>query len=144
MHSPRLPLLPLALFALMGLLPLAAGCARSDGPGQLFSATGFSEIDSRLPPHEGRRVALLYAEIQARDQLKTQINQYRFGAQPALVELAMEDPFILAVLNDVVRTARITDRAVNQEGTASVTVEAAVTPLVDLVEAGRPAKVPAP
>ncbi len=87
-----------------------------------------------MDPNDRPHAALQIAEIVARDQLKLQISRFRVPDGTMLQTLATVDPFVRAVMDDIVRSARVTDRTVNQEtAVVSVTVQMELAPLHDLL-----------
>ena len=90
-------------------------------------------MNGELPAGEARRLAIQQAEILAKDQIKQQAAEMKIDDQRRLGDVAVSDPFVGALLDDTVRTGRITDRTISSDGTVSVTVKMDLAPLEKLI-----------
>lgn len=110
------------LVAILPLLMLCLACAPAKQP-LTISAVGFSQINPKIPGGAGHRTALKLAELNARQQLHDHLNMYHLDGDQPLEQLYTVDPFVHAVCDDTIRSARITDRAIKEDGSVAVKVE---------------------
>jgi hypothetical protein len=120
--------------ALAAIAVLAGSCATgaaSGGPS--YSATNFQRMNPEEPRDQARREALATADSQAREQIREQVYQMRLSDGRTLGDLSAIDPFVRAVVQDNLRSARTGDRTVTDEGLVSVTVTMDLAPLYQMV-----------
>lgn len=101
---------------------LCVACATNKPPVTL-SATGFAKFDPQANLTLGRSQALKAAESRARQQLVENLSAYRIENEMPLQQLLTVDPFVRAVVDDTLRSARVSDRTVRDDGSVSVQVE---------------------
>lgn len=101
---------------------LCLACAAIKPP-VTVSATGFAKFDPKANVSLGRSTALKVAEARARQQIEESMHAYRVGGDQSLQQLLTVDPFVRAVFDDTLRSARVSDRTVRDDGSVSVQVE---------------------
>jgi hypothetical protein len=104
------------------MLILAAGCA-STPPGGYYEGTASVWIKPGESFVEGRLAAIREAEKRARDAVLAQVIAVSFPNGVSLEKAAIMDPYIRAKLYDTVRSARIAQKTVDEEGQVTITVE---------------------
>jgi hypothetical protein len=80
--------------------------------------------------------ALKLAELRARQQLEESVKMYRVDTNQPLQQLIVVDPFVRAVFDDTIRSARVSDRTVKEDGSVSVKVELDINQLSQML--GKP------
>ena len=118
----------LAAFSILAF----AACARI-GPGEGYTATAFAEIVPGKSFTEGKLAAIKTAEKKARDQILVQAMGLKFQSGQTLGDAVITDPFIRAKVYDTIRTAKIADQTVDDNGVVTVTVRLDEAPLLDIV-----------
>lgn len=114
---------------LITFLLLAGGCATIGRGKPAYTATATAKMDPNLQAAVARREAIQMAEVRARDQIMLQALQMTTPDGRTLEQLAVEEPFVQAMLLDTIRVARVSDRIVSPEGQVSVTVSLDEAPL---------------
>jgi hypothetical protein len=89
----------------------------------LFSATGHAQISADASLAEGKLAAIQLAEKRARDRILEHVLNRTFPNGVTLEEAIITDPFIRAKIYDTIRTARISDQTIDDEGIVTVTVQ---------------------
>ncbi|MCE5228668.1 hypothetical protein LLG95_03620 [bacterium] len=103
---------------------LCAACASTPRQAPVtLSATGFAQSDPKVPAAIAYSQARKMAELRARQQLEESVKTYRVDANQSLQQLIVVDPFVRAVFDDTIRSARVSDRTVKPDGSVSVTVD---------------------
>lgn len=123
----------LPLLAAVAMMTVTSACTRAPG-GPVYSATGFASIAPDLPFEDGKLVAIRAAERSARDQILLQTLSLISRTGESLEELVISDPFVRAKVYDTIRTAKITDKTIDDENsTVTVTVELDQAPLQEFI-----------
>lgn len=103
-------------------LALAAGCARAPS-GTFYTGVGLAQMEPGKSFSEGRLAAIRLAEKKARDQILEQAADGVFAGGRKLGEAMIADPVLRAKVYDSIRTAKIAEQKVDDEGVARVTVK---------------------
>ena len=134
----------LALMAIASLALLGAQSCASGDKGPAYSTTQFVE----MPPGDRSTQARIMAIKRAEDLARAQIVRYvrdlefpddrEFPDGSTLGDAIITDPFIRAKVYDTVRTARVTDQTISEEGVVTVTVRLEMAPLLDIIAGYHP------
>lgn len=130
--------------AVASLAPLGAQSCASGDKGPTYSTTQFV----KMPPGDRSTQARIGAIKRAEDLARAQIVRYvrdlefpddrEFPVGATLGDAIITDPFIRAKVYDTVRTARVTDQTISEEGIVTVTVRLEMAPLLDIIARYRP------
>ena len=103
---------------------LALFSCSTPGPVDAFySASATTQVPTDRPYGQARRLALHSAEIEARHNLLEPLLELDVDGRGRIEQHATADPFVRAMVMDLVRNGRISSRGIDDNGQASVTVE---------------------
>jgi hypothetical protein len=132
----------------MMLIALSPPACKSIPERSYYSTTAQARVQPGVSFTEGKLAAIQRAENRARDQILQYVMGQTFTDGSTLEEAVITDPFIRARVYDAIRTAKITDQTINDEGMVTVTLRLDMEPihaiLADIRNAGTNAKDRAP
>ncbi|MBI1784872.1 hypothetical protein HYR69_06985, partial [Candidatus Sumerlaeota bacterium] len=101
--------------------------------GPSFSATAQAKVKPGESFVEGKLAAINLAEKRARDQILLHVMSNKFPNGITLEEAIVTDACIQAKVYDTIRTAKITDKTINDDGMVTVTVELDLAPIMKIL-----------
>ena len=110
------------LACILGCLTLVS-CATNGTVAPFISASATIQLPANLPYGRARQQVLQTAEIHARHELLKQFLDLAIARNAQLERHATADPYVRALIMDLIRTGRISSRGIDDNGRAFVTVE---------------------
>jgi hypothetical protein len=121
MNTPKVIPLEVMIWLLACLFLFS--CSTTGPVDAFYSASATIKVPMDRPYGQARRLALQSAEIDARHSLLKQLLELDIDGNGRIKQHATADPFVRAMVMDLIRNGRISSRGINDNGQASVTVE---------------------